>query len=194
MILQKIKVQTQDSHTSLENSQLLRPISEKSLTLDAYILILQKFYGFFYPLEQLIARFPVGAYLPDIAERRKAGWLKNDLRQITHTDPVLPLCQQMPAVESLAEAFGCLYVMEGSTLGGKLIYKTVQDSLGLTQYKGLSFFYGYGPDTGSKWKSFQQSMLALSSQDSSSDTQIIGAANHTFSAFKQWLESDSATP
>ncbi len=65
MIVQQIKEQTSDNHTILENSELLRPISEKSLTPENYVLILQKFYGFFYPLEQKISEFPMEQFLPD---------------------------------------------------------------------------------------------------------------------------------
>jgi heme oxygenase len=191
MILQEIKLQTNDNHTSLENSQFLRPISQKSLTLDNYILILQKFYGFFYPLEQQIAHFPLEQHLPDVATRRKAGMLKDDLIQLTGPEHALPLCPHMPATTTLAEAFGCLYVMEGSTLGGKMIYKMVKDTLGLDQHHGVSFFYGYGPETGSKWKAFQQALLSLSAQDSSQDARIIESANNTFAKFKQWLDTPS---
>jgi heme oxygenase len=191
MILQELKLQTYDNHTSLENSQLLRPISQKSLTLENYILILQKFYGFFYPLEQQIAHFPLAQYLPDVATRRKAGMLKQDLSQLTGQEQVFPLCQHVPVASTLAEACGSLYVMEGSTLGGKMIYKMVKDTLGLDQHHGLSFFYGYGPETGNRWKAFQQALLSLSAQDNSQDARIIESANNTFVKFKQWLDNAS---
>jgi heme oxygenase len=180
-----------DSHTSLENSPLLRPISEKSLTLTQYISILQKFYGFFYPMEEDIARFAIEQYLPDFSQRRKAELLKQDLESITHNKHLpLALCQDLPPVNNLAQAFGSLYVMEGSTLGGKMIYKVVKELLGLDQQNGLSFFYGYGADTGNKWKTFQQSLLNLTSEHTNIDDQIIESANHTFLQLKAWIESD----
>jgi heme oxygenase len=189
MILQTIKEQTSNNHTSLENSLLLRPITEKSLTLENYSYILQKFYGFFYPLELLVARYPIEQYLPDFVQRRKAGLLKNDWQQVTQdSHSSLPLCQDLPPVNNLEQAFGVFYVMEGSTLGGKMIYKIVRDMLGLDHQSGLSFFYGYGPDTGNKWKAFQQSLLNLSSENNAKDDQIIDSANNTFLKFKLWLE------
>jgi heme oxygenase len=191
MIIQRIKTQTLDSHTSLENSPLLRPISEKSLTLTQYISILQKFYGFFYPMEEDIGRFAVEQYLPDFAQRRKAALLKQDLACITRNKHLpLAICQDLPPVNNMAQAFGSLYVMEGSTLGGKMIYKVVKELLGLDQQNGLSFFYGYGADTGNKWKTFQQSLLNLTSEHTNIDDQIIESANHTFLQLKAWIESD----
>ena len=192
MILKKIKEQTQDNHTSLENSPFLRPIAQKSLTLDQYIAILERFYGFFHPLEQKVARFPVERYLPDFSQRRKAGLLMYDLQQIQpHQAATFPICQDLPTVETLEHAFGCLYVMEGSTLGGKMIYKMVKETLGIDHNKGVSFFYGYGPDTGNKWKNFQQSLESVSSTNSKADSQMIEAANNTFDKLKNWFESNT---
>jgi heme oxygenase len=191
MIIERIKMQTSDSHTSLENSPLLRSISEKSLTLIQYISILQKFYGFFYPMEHHIGRFPVEQYLPDFAQRRKAALLKRDLACITDKKSLpLPSCHDLPPVTNMAQAFGSLYVMEGSTLGGKMIYKVVKELLGLDEQNGLSFFYGYGAETGNKWKIFQQSLLKLSSEHTNTDDQIIDSANHTFLQLKAWIERD----
>lgn len=90
----------------------------------------------------------------------------------------------------MAQAFGSLYVMEGSTLGGKMIYKVVKELLGLDEQNGLSFFYGYGAETGNKWKIFQQSLLKLSSEHTNTDDQIIDSANHTFLQLKAWIERD----
>jgi heme oxygenase len=190
MIIKKIKEQTQANHTSLENSPFLRPISQKSLTLAQYIAILKKFYGFFYPLELQLARFPIEAYLPDFSQRRKADRLGDDLQ---HLQPYqasdLPLCNDLPETHTLEQAFGCLYVMEGSTLGGKMIYKTVNDTLGLDHANGISFFYGYGDDTGLKWKAFQHSLETVSSLATTKDERMIEAANHTFNKLKKWFES-----
>jgi heme oxygenase len=61
----------------------------------------------------------------------------------------------------MRKAFGCLYVMEGSTLGGKIIYNILKKQLGLSDSAGASFFYGYGPATGEKWKTFGASLEAF---------------------------------
>ncbi|MDO1447725.1 biliverdin-producing heme oxygenase [Rhodocytophaga aerolata] len=191
MILKKIKEQTQGNHTSLENSPFLRPISQKSLTLTQYITILKKFYGFFYPLELQLTRFPIETYLADFGQRRKAGMLADDLQHLQpHPASILPMCYDLPEVHTLEQAFGCLYVMEGSTLGGKMIYKMVNDTLGLDHTNGISFFYGYGAETGPKWKAFQQALEAVSSRAPAKDEQLIEAANNTFNKLKKWFESE----
>lgn len=190
MITHEIRDKTADNHLRLEKSNILLPFSEQSLTRENYVLILQRFYGFFQPLESLLRTFPLENYLPDIASRRKSDSLLADLQQITGKDfAIPPLCWHLPQVTNLGQAMGCMYVMEGSTLGGKLIYKRVQQQLELDYTNGASFFYGYGAETGSKWKAFQQALTNFSEQYPT-DQDIIAAANDTFACFRRWLDTE----
>jgi heme oxygenase len=190
MITQEIRNKTAENHIRLEQSSILLPFSKGILTRDNYILILQRFYGFFYPLESALLALPVDTYLPDYDSRRKATSLTNDLIHLLGEDFTSPaLCSHLPAVENISQAMGCLYVMEGSTLGGKMIYKRVQQQLGLDYTSGASFFYGYGTETGHKWKYFQQALTSFSSTYQT-DQQIIKTANDTFARFKNWLDTD----
>lgn len=56
---------------------------------------------------------------------------------------------------SLAYALGYAYVVEGSTLGGRVILKHLNQTLQLGE-NGTRFFAGYGAETGSFWKAFLQ--------------------------------------
>jgi len=97
-------------------------------------------------------------------------------------------CRELPGINTDAEAFGCLYVMEGSTLGGKIIYNILKNQLGIDKMAGAAFFYGYGPATGEKWKTFSTQMEAFG-RETGTDDAIIAAANDTFSKFEQWLQT-----
>jgi heme oxygenase (biliverdin-IX-beta and delta-forming) len=57
-----------------------------------------------------------------------------------------------PAVDTKAEALGALYVLEGSTLGGKTILKALR-SQGVST-DGLLFLDPYGRAAGALWRSF----------------------------------------
>lgn len=50
------------------------------------------------------------------------------------------------------EALGMLYVLEGSTLGGRIIIRNLRNS-GL-DCGSLAFIDPYGPDTGRRWRDF----------------------------------------
>ncbi|RYF86362.1 MAG: heme oxygenase, partial [Chitinophagaceae bacterium] len=101
------------------------------------------FYGYYHPLEKGIARFLDESVLPDLAERRSADLILDDLRAMN-----LPLeieeDSDAPVIESRADTLGALYVMEGSSLGGKVICKMIAGNLNYPDHSALSFFYGYG--------------------------------------------------
>lgn len=54
-----------------------------------------------------------------------------------------------------AHAFGMLYVIEGSTLGGQYIARNINARFGLDAAHGLAFFHGDGPRTGALWRDFR---------------------------------------
>ncbi len=192
MILEEIKYKTAENHRRLEESELLKPITSPTLTQDHYQKILRVFYGYFYPLETALEPFQLADnYLPDYGSRRKAAMIRQDLHTLQHNAPedTLPLCAELPSIQSMAQAFGCLYVMEGSTLGGKIIAKSLEKNLGLSAVHGASFFHGYGPDTGHKWKTFQQSLVRFN-QDFQKEQEIVEAANETFYYFENWIRKN----
>ena len=55
--------------------------------------------------------------------------------------------QRIPTPNSDSLAFGCLYVMEGATLGGQVIGRHVRQTLGVTPETGGRFHAAYGDRT-----------------------------------------------
>ena len=51
-------------------------------------------------------------------------------------------------------AFGSMYVLEGSALGGQVIAKAARDSLDIHAHNGGAYFNGFGPATATRWRSF----------------------------------------
>lgn len=192
MILEEIKKQTSENHHRLEQTNLLHPIATPSLTAEHYHKILRVFYGYFSPLEKEINKMElIRQYLPDVATRRKASMLKADLLNLNAIKPAdtLALCQELPEIRTSSQAFGCLYVLEGSTLGGRMIAKSLRKNLSLDHVYGASFFNGYGQETGSKWKTFQQALLNYS-LNFSEDREVIKSANDTFHKFEVWINNN----
>lgn len=190
MILQRIKEETALAHTQLEQSPLLSHFGQKTIDRSTYLCILEKFYGFWQPIEQGLDKFPLmHSYLPDYQERKKATLLLNDLstlHQRSIEGSEIPSCQDLPLLENTHHAIGCLYVLEGSTLGARIISKILQDKLQVYSHNGASYFNGYGADTGDKWKKFCQALLDYSLQFGEED-QIVEAANETFTKLRTWL-------
>ncbi len=61
---------------------------------------------------------------------------------------------KFPMSHAHGAAFGALYVLEGSTIGGLIIKKMISEKLGSEE--GMSFFEGYGKKTAERWKVFTQ--------------------------------------
>lgn len=187
IILKSIKSATAENHRNLENSALMRPISDNNLTRLNYSIILKAFYGVFFPLENMIEmQNDLLKFLPDLYQRRKSYLILKDLEYLEQTDQDIGICADLPIFSSLSQAFGGLYVMEGSTLGGQFISRSVKKQLSLDSEEGVRFFSGYGNETGSKWKSFQEALLAYC-KIYSDEKIIVESANKTFLALEKWF-------
>ncbi|HVJ55393.1 MAG TPA: biliverdin-producing heme oxygenase [Aliidongia sp.] len=90
----------------------------------------------------------------DLAHRiMRVRWIEEDLAKLGCT-PAAALAFPALCLSSLGEGLGCLYVIEGSTLGGRVIYKRVKARLGFDADHGARYFFGYGADTAEMWASF----------------------------------------
>ena len=156
-------------------------------SVTSYRDLLQRFLGVLDPLEAQVSTFSWPPAL-QVEARRKAPLIRADLRvlgcecEAYHTlgapDPVKLPCQ--------AAAFGCLYVLEGSTLGGRLILKQVQDALGFNAGHGACFFAGYGGQTGAMWTSFLEVLGGTVTSREAVGAALCGA-RETFSAMDRFI-------
>ncbi len=163
------------------------PLIKNILDIPAYARLLKVFYGYYQPLEAGIDRHLGQQQLTDYPSRRKTSWILNDLKAIGEYTADIALDASAPSIRSNAQAFGALYVMEGSTLGGKIICKTIAENLGMTDKTALSFFYGYGPEAASRWKQFLAVLDFYSGKPEEDD--IVATANNVFKEFKSWIHA-----
>jgi heme oxygenase len=186
-VARKLKAQTHTLHQ--ESEKLLIPKLQQIGSAKDYAAILKTFYGFYHPLEQILPGYITPAHLPDMDGRLKSHLVLKDLTALGREEgqpsgQPIPLCTELPRVASLPEALGCLYVLEGSTLGGRVISKMLlqHKAAGLTQ-EHLHFFSGYGDETGAKWNA----VLHLLEQFPGESSAVIQGANQTFLSFKNWI-------
>jgi heme oxygenase len=187
MILQRLREQTQPSHKRLE-SRL--DLLERVLSLDRYRALLARFYGFYVPVEASLERL-CRSSLPELQypQRRKAHLLVQDMEALGSSRAqidALPLCQDLPTLHSFPQALGCLYVLEGSTLGGQIISRHLHGVHGLDAENCSAFFRSYGPQVGVMWRAFGAALDAypLGQEE---DIIVMHAACETFGALETWL-------
>ncbi len=180
-MLRHLRTATRPTHRALEGTLGLL---DEHLELDAYRQILARFYGFWIGWEPQVAALLQDAEL--LAPRRRLHLLAADLTALGVSRrelAALPKCP-LTTLHDAAHALGSLYVMEGSTLGGKLIRAYVQRCLGSAVLDGCTYFHGYGSDTATMWRDF----LARLAAAPAADTQSIGhGAVATFERLGWWL-------
>jgi heme oxygenase len=96
----------------------------------------------------------------------------------------------LPQFNTPAQVLGCLYVIEGATLGGQIISKHLLANLGLGPDTGAAFFNGYGAESGHQWQSFRL-FLTGNAEAMDQDDEIVFSANDTFKTLGQWLFPNS---
>jgi heme oxygenase (biliverdin-IX-beta and delta-forming) len=187
MILKQLKEATRERHMALER-QL--PLLSPHLTLLAYRQLTRRFFGFYAPLELKLLNSPSWKSSSfDYSQRLKTPSLRHDLLALGDSPEILTKlerCKELPCLDSPAQVAGCLYVIEGATLGGQIITKHLCANLGITPQTGASFFGGYGTQTGSLWLGFCDWVRSRTELASHSDY-VIATANETFAKCDDWL-------
>lgn len=190
--MDQLRASTQAAHARIEASL---PLMSPSLTRETYLSLLEGFYGFHAPLEPALLS-TVLANDPVFAEddRRKVPLLLADFSALgkSAADVVaLPQCADLPCVTSPSRALGVLYVLEGATLGGRIIVRHLRETLALGPTSGAAFFDGYGDQTASMWKRLCIHVDASMFLDTG---EAVSAAVETFEKLLVWLAETSARP
>ena len=180
-LLAHLRIGTRAAHDRLGGTLGLL---DDHLGLDAYRTVIERFYGFWRTWEPRMAvLFQDAAFLDP---RRRVHLLQADLTALglsAHAVAMLPTCP-LPLLRNGVEALGSLYVMEGSTLGGRMIERNVERRLGLNAEHGCTYFAGYGTRTGAMWRLF----LARLDQAPAADAeQVTDGAAATFERLAWWL-------
>lgn len=186
-IMASLKDHTAEAHQQVER---LMPFFADPFSLGTYTATLSAFLGFFEPLEHKLAAVPGWeAAGIDLAKRRRSHLLRADLRALGMPESELsatPRCDNLPDPGNCAVGLGCLYVLEGSTLGGQLIARELERRLGFDQNPGASFFTTHGKDVGAMWKEFCLSVRTYVNTPARR-ADALKAAQETFQSFETWM-------
>jgi heme oxygenase len=153
----------------------------------AYRAMLEGYLGLYRPFEAALAgaapevrglaHWPAGARVP---------LLERDILALGATREELQRVPDAPGLPDLGEEsamLGALYVVEGSQLGGQMIFRDVQTKLRLDAATGGAFFAGAGGTTGPRWKEFLAGLEGLT-KDAERASEAACAMFHYFGS---WL-------
>ena len=193
-LLQQLREQTRPAHTALEAQPMLTRLLSAGLTEEEYCQLLQSMWAFYQSLEPGLV--PATAALlrqhpnPEYRYLPRAPLLANDCRVMGCACPDLTYPSIEPRLDGgEAQLLGVLYVIEGSTQGGRFISRHLANTLGITGDTGASFFNIYQWD--SSWGAFRRWLstdMAIRYQDDYRN--IIEGADRTFSALHAHLDRE----
>jgi heme oxygenase len=178
----------EDIHRQAEKTMVswLRRIA----SMEDYVEFLNWLYAYYAPLEDRIRTQLTSFNFPDIERRCRAGALIQDMAATGVPVPAPEICRDLPAIDNYGKALGALYVLEGSSLGGRVIAGMMARQLGSEKY--LTYFNSYGNETAGMWQAFKDLLDAPATLAWKED--IFSSARATFLTFKTWIEKHELTP
>lgn len=182
----ELRSATWPSHQRLEKRL---DVKARFTAVDAYRAHLEKMWGFCAAIERRIGCHFFDGALADYDQRRKVPLIERDLIALgMESESVVELvcCETLPELGDPAAAFGCIYVLEGATLGGRTLLPIVQSRLGFTADHGAAYLASYGEDVGSMWGAFG---VALDRWCEAAERRVRAAqtAVATFTSLDEWL-------
>ena len=202
MLLDGLLFERLHQATRLAHRRLERQVDIYCPNFDVhnYRRLLQGFWGFYQPLERKLAVL-ADRNLPSYSQRRrKAPQLKQDLLSlgVTETDiAALPLCGRLPAIPTLPQVFGVLYVIDGAALGERIVATHFgEDKLGISPSQGGSFFSSLSASHNPLLDAWWQDLIAITEVGEDQDLQdlVIRSAMDTLECFETWLDHRKQSP
>ena len=183
---------TETEHIQLHHHPLLKDVMSASYPLTTYSLLLSAYHTIYSTLEQSVMAY-LGSHSIDFdyQPRLKLPLLQKDLVNLNISVPSPSVIQGLspyPAIASLGDLIGSLYVLEGSTLGASRITLCLAKHHQLHTDNGAAFFNGYGEHTRDLWQQFLSFAEQSIAHDPEQCALAIASAKNTFDYFKRSLD------
>jgi heme oxygenase len=173
---QLVRERTADLHRQVEDAVGL-PDSVRSR--GDYVALLERFADLHVPLERRLGLPAWSAQWDGLGivldHHRRAGPLHDDLRRLGAAPRATGA--DVPPLRTFGEALGCLYVLEGSAIGGRVLAPALRATLGDVP---MSFLAGDGRARARAWQSVR---AALRRADDALTEDVVLGARAVFAAF-----------
>lgn len=198
-MLARLRRETRAEHEAIERRVPSIDPAGPGLTIETYYSFLARAWGFYGPIEAAIERRLGGRWFGlDVRRRRKVALLARDLSVLglpAAEVRALPRCAAIPMLDGEAEAAGGLYVLEGATLGGRILARQVATRLGIDREGGGLFLDGYGLDTADMWRSFGAALTQFAAAGARElSDRVVRGARDTFTCYDAWLAAPRRLP
>jgi len=157
---------------------------------DEYVVWLARFFGLYEPLESSLADF---CYWNDLGlelhARNHCSCLVADLAALDAKPHDLPRADRgvLPELPSFAHALGALYVLEGATLGGRVILRDLEARMGAAISGATRFFGGRGDAVELMWTTFRSAVDGFGQERPELRADVVSGAERTFGSIEVWF-------
>ena len=189
--LAEIRHATRGEHERTEHALEGRFFDEGgAIDRAGYRALLEAFLGLYRPLEERLVP-ACRRHLDGFTYRRRSDRLARDLEVLGCSEErlaELPTLSRgdLPGLESSPRVLGCLYVVEGSELGGRVVRKRLEEELDEAALRADAFF-GTDPDrVRERWTDFR-AVLEDRLPPGEPARGAAEAARATFRAFRRWM-------
>ena len=180
------------SATSVQHDRVeaLVDLAARGLDATSYARLLLAFLPLYSSIERGLESFDewVGLETPlDIVSRRRSHDLLADLRSLGVDVDERPGNEPAtPRLKVFGQAFGALYVVEGSRLGGRVLAARIAQGAGPIEEGAFRFLRSDGADVGRSWRELRASLAGYAA-DPPTRAPIVEGASETFACFEQQL-------
>lgn len=193
-----LRRQTADIHEGLHRHGSFVALFEGRLSRHGYLELLRRFFSFYLPLDQAIARVLAGGAneTGDFRYVARSPILAQDLLDLGDSPLAIRdqrLCQQTQDLVSSRSIGGVLYVVEGSVLGSKVINKAAARLLGAEETSGRRHWSWCTSVQHERWGMMIRYLELLEASGISHDEMIAGARD-TFQLLADWLMPIDSAP
>ena len=173
----KLREATAAVHERMHDHDGLHAVKCGMIDRPSYTQLLCRLYGFYNAFERETG-------LGDM----RSQWLRKDLDALgfdaSLSEKILD-CTDIPRLGTAHRRLGALYVVEGSSLGGRQLARGLDHLFPPGQTAGRLFFLGHGAQTGAVWRGYLAELAAVP-PDPHTQTEIVDAATDTFAVFERW--------
>lgn len=188
----ELQAATAEAHERLHRLPAFASLAAGSLDRRGYVTLLARLHGFHGPIEAAIARgFEADPIGDGLREWRRTPLIHSDLLHLGLDDAAigrLPRAALPMDRVSPATAMGFLYVVEGSTLGGRQLARTLDYLLPEGATGGRSFLLSGTDRNHVRWRDVCAA-IETCGIDKRARVEIVAAAVDAFSRFERWFEA-----
>jgi heme oxygenase (biliverdin-IX-beta and delta-forming) len=180
---------TADIHQAVERLPIMTRLTSPTVTRDDYLEYLRVLADVYSALEATLLASLDKELRNELGLRRKLPAILDDLA--SHGRAHVPRGPSSIVPREAGAALGGVYVLEGATLGGRVIAKHLRRCIG-PALGPTAFLDFYGQEASASWKRFTGTLDRLAADGLLDPAEVVSGARTTFSLVHRILGNDES--